>query len=197
MAVPVSFLPPSTLIARVEALATNSPIPAAAGVYGWWFRTVPPPIEASGCSQFDGLTLLYVGIAPKAPASNGRPPSSQTLRSRVRYHFRGNAEGSTLRKTLGVLLGSGLGIELRRVGSGKRMTFGQSGEQSLSDWLACNALVSWVEHQRPWELERDLFAALDLPLNLSDNSHSGFHGTLKALRAAAVARARELPVLGS
>ena len=40
--------------------------------------------------------------------------------NRIRYHFRGNAEGSTLRLTLGCLLIKPLGIELRRVGSGKR-----------------------------------------------------------------------------
>ena len=54
---------------------------------------------------------------------NGRSPSRQTLQDRVRYHYGGNAEGSTLRKTLGILLADELGIELRRVGSGKRMTF--------------------------------------------------------------------------
>ncbi|WP_394816236.1 GIY-YIG nuclease family protein [Streptomyces mooreae] len=42
--------------------------------------------------------------------------STQNLRKRVRYHYRGNAAGSTLRLTLGCLLG----LELRRVGSGKR-----------------------------------------------------------------------------
>jgi hypothetical protein len=45
----------------------------------------------------------------------------------VRYHYRGNTAGSTLRLTLGCLLG----LELRRVGSGKRMTFGKAGEATL------------------------------------------------------------------
>ncbi|MET9440781.1 GIY-YIG nuclease family protein [Streptomyces sp. NPDC006610] len=53
--------------------------------------------------------------------------STQNLRKRVRYHYRGNAAGSTLRLTLGCLLG----LELRRVGSGKRMTFGKAGEAIL------------------------------------------------------------------
>ncbi|WP_374939609.1 GIY-YIG nuclease family protein [Streptomyces sp. UH6] len=51
------------------------------------------------------------------------PTSTQNLRKRVRYHCRGNAAGSTLRLTLGCLPG----LELRRVGSGKRMTFGKAG----------------------------------------------------------------------
>jgi hypothetical protein len=58
-------------------------------------------------------------------------PSKQNLRSRIKNHYRGNAESSTLRLTLGFLLSEKLGIELRRVGSGKRMTFSQ-GEKVLS-----------------------------------------------------------------
>ncbi|WP_323183900.1 MULTISPECIES: GIY-YIG nuclease family protein [unclassified Streptomyces] len=54
--------------------------------------------------------------------------SAQNLRKRVRYHYRGNAAGSTLRLTLGCLLG----LELRRVGSGKRMTSGKAGEAAMS-----------------------------------------------------------------
>jgi hypothetical protein len=45
--------------------------------------------------------------------------SRQSLRTRIRYHFRGNAAGSTLRLSLGCLLG----LALRRVGSGARMTY--------------------------------------------------------------------------
>jgi hypothetical protein len=41
----------------------------------------------------------------------------------IKDHYTGNAEGSTLRKTLGCLLADELGIQLRRVGSGKGMTF--------------------------------------------------------------------------
>ena len=110
-------------------------MPAAAGVYAWFFRALPhPDIDTSSCVVVDGLPLLYVGIAPKAPPAAPRPPSRQTLRTRVRYHYRGNAYGSTLRLTLGCLLADQLGIELRRVGSGTRLTFGD-GEQALSEWM--------------------------------------------------------------
>lgn len=80
-----------------------------------------------------------MGISPKRPPTNGRPPSRENLQSRIRYHFRGNAEGSTLRLTLGCLLG----LELRRVGSGKRLTFA-AGEARLTQWLADNARVCWT-----------------------------------------------------
>ena len=121
---------------------------------------------------------------------NGRSPSRQTLQDRVRYHYGGNAEGSTLRKTLGILLADELGIELRRVGSGKRMTF-VDGEQKLSAWMAENAFVSWVVDPEPWLVEHHLIRSLDVPLNLEGNAHNRFHRDLTDRRANAVARARE------
>jgi hypothetical protein len=116
--------------------------------------------------------------------------SAQSLRTRVRYHFRGNAYGSTLRLTLGCLLG----LELRRVGSGQRMTFCKQGEAHLSQWMAAHARVCWVEDPEPWAAERELITQLDLPLNLDQNQHNSFHPFLKELRAQARRGARELPV---
>ncbi|GAB3987304.1 hypothetical protein GCM10029978_105550 [Actinoallomurus acanthiterrae] len=138
--------------------------------------------------------LLYVGISPKAPPTNGRTPSRQTIRTRVRYHYRGNAEGSTLRLTLGCLLADELRVRLRRVGSGKRMTFGHEGEAQLTDWMARNAKVVWTVTETPWKLEDKLIRSLVLPLNLDQNRHSPFHQRLSALRAEQRALARSSPV---
>ncbi|WP_376766154.1 GIY-YIG nuclease family protein [Arthrobacter mobilis] len=55
--------------------------------------------------------MLYIGIAWKEPPRNGTRPSTQTLWHRIRYHYRGNAEGSTLRLTLGCHLAGHLGSE--------------------------------------------------------------------------------------
>ncbi len=41
--------------------------------------------------------------------------------------------------------------------------------------MAENALVSWIVRQRPWELEDDLIAVLDVPLNLMGNKE-GYSG---------------------
>jgi hypothetical protein len=80
----------------------------------------PPPNHADKLRV--GRILRRAGW-PSAPPKNGKAPSSQSLQTRVRYHYSGNAEGSTLRLTHGCLLAKELGIELRRVGSGERMTF--------------------------------------------------------------------------
>jgi hypothetical protein len=163
-------------------------------VYGWCFKQPPYPIDTSRCATHDGLPLLYVGIAPKAPPGNGRPPSRQTLRSRIRYHYRGNAAGSTLRLTLGCLLGERLGLQLRRVGSGNRLTFAD-GEQRLSEWMANNALVTWVQTDQPWLVEGQLIALLRMPLNLDENRQHPFHQELARIRAEARALARALPIV--
>ena len=188
------FVDPTRVYAREDVLARPSPVPAQAGVYGCWFRQLPPLVVAEDCRQHQGLRLLYAGISPNRPPQNGRAASKQNLRERIRYHYTGNAEGSTLRKTLGCLLDEELRIQLRRVGSGKRLTFVE-GEQALSAWMAESAYVSWVVHERPWELESELIAALDLPLNLQMNSHNQFRSVLTAARARCVAEAKALPVV--
>lgn len=180
---------------RDEVFAKPSPVPKSPGVYGWWFAQIPGPIDVAGCQRHNGLTLLYTGISPSRPPTNGKPPSRQNIYQRIRYHYNGNAELSTLRKTLGILLSSDLGIELRRVGSGNRRTFGPSGEPALSFWMAENAFVSWIEQDDPWLLEDELISNLDVPLNLRGNAHNRFYLELKRLRAAAEQRARDHPAV--
>lgn len=188
------LLRPSQLFTRDEVLTRPSPVPAAAGVYAWYFDKVPARVPVDGCQTVDGHSLLYVGISPKGPGSNGLIPSRQTLRTRVRYHYRGNAYGSTLRLTLGSLLAAELGIQLRLVGSGTRLTF-SAGEGALSDWMSRHARVCWMETASPWLLEHDLIDNVVLPLNLDQNNHSSFRKELSAIRGEQRTRARGLPVL--
>ena len=84
-------------------------------MYAWYFTSTPPEVPTSYCHRWDGGTLLYVGISPKVPRRDGGRLSRQNLRRRIRYHYRGNAAGSTLWMTLGCLLAAELGIELRLV----------------------------------------------------------------------------------
>ncbi|MCW2515028.1 MAG: hypothetical protein JWR11_4070 [Mycobacterium sp.] len=180
---------------REQVFAQPSPVPHAPGAYGWWFRALPPGVDAAGCEVRDGLTLLHVGISPTPPPANGKRPVSQDLHKRIRYHFggaRGNADGSSLRKTLGVLLSAELGIELRRVGSGKQITLA-GGEATLNQWLGDNAQVSWVVRPEPWVFEDELTSQLVLPLNLQDGNP--FAQELKRLRRDAIHKANKLRVL--
>ena len=81
-------------------------MPASPGVYAWYFDKIPDGLPVDGCKTVGDFTLLYVGISPKKPSQAGKV-SKQSLRTRIRYHYRGNAAGSTLRLTLGSLLAAG------------------------------------------------------------------------------------------
>ncbi|WP_420865731.1 GIY-YIG nuclease family protein [Actinomadura welshii] len=83
-----------------ETRTRSDLIPTASGVYRWRFTVVLS-------SELPTAQLLYIGISPR------RMPRrrSQHLRMRIRCHYRGNACGSTLRFSLGCLLG----LELRQI----------------------------------------------------------------------------------
>jgi hypothetical protein len=79
------------------------------------------------------------------------------------------------------------------VGSGKRRTFAD-GEERPSDWMAQNAVVTWLPTPEPWLLEEQLIATVSLPLNLDQNRQHAFQARLSALRREAKARANASPV---
>lgn len=166
------------------------PVPALSGVYFWWFKEMPSGVPLYGCVTMDGFTLLYVGISPD---KKGKPGSRANLKTRIKTHYSGNAEGSTLRRTLGVLLDSESNFPLRRVGTGKRITLTHSGEQWLDEWMAKNARIHWVLHNEPWLLEKDLISSISLPLNIQGNSHA-FRPLLSAMRSKAMADARVIAI---
>ena len=180
------------LFSRSEVLSAPSPVPAEPGLYAWFFRNVPDDVlHQGGCLLVNGLTLLYLGISPDKA---GKPSSGQSLRKRIRQHYAGNAEGSTLRRTLGVVLEHESGLPLRRVGSGKRITLTHGGEQWLDRWMDENAFVAWIEHPEPWAVEHQLLRELSCPFNIDGNSHHPFSSRLSARRRTALRRAREMPI---
>ena len=175
---------PSGLWSRTHVLSHPCPVPPVSGVYGWYFRQLPYEFGVSGCLGYQGLTLLYVGISPKRPVSDDLR-SRETLRRRIRTHYRGNADNSTLRLTLGVLLG----LPLHATSSG-RLTFGE-GEARLSAWMTENAFVIWAPTEEPWLVENELMQKLDLPLNIKGNASHPFAAELAGMRREARRRARE------
>nr|DAL48983.1 MAG TPA_asm: GIY-YIG nuclease superfamily protein [Caudoviricetes sp.] len=171
-------------------MSKPTPVPAVNGVYFWWFKEIPPGVPAEGCITYEGYTLLYVGISPD---QRGKPNSRSNLRKRIKTHYSGNAAGSTLRRTLGVLLSGISCFPLRRVGSGSRMTFTHPGEQWLDTWMEKNAKVHWIPVEAPWELEDMLIASIPLPLNIQGNAHD-FKITLSGMRSQAAAEARLMEI---
>ena len=190
------LLLPSRLYTALDVECRPCPVPPRPGTYAWYFDEQPPGVDTTLCHRVDDRYLLYVGISPKAPSLNGRPPSRSTLRQRIRTHYFGNAEGSTLRRTLGCLLSSKLGIALRRVGSGTRYTFTNPGEQVLDQWMRQHAFVCWIETNAPWEVEAHLLTSgLRLPLNVDGNPCEEAVAALRAARFKARQLADQLDII--
>ena len=183
-----SLTKPFILYSRTAVLSKPCPVPSTSGLYAWYFKEIPDGVPTDDCQMKGDLTLLYIGISPKSEQSK------ENLRKRITYHFKGNAEGSTLRLTLGVLLERKSSCPLRRVGSGKRMTFTHAGEQWLDQWLEENAFVCWMEHPAPWEVEKELLQSISCPLNIQDNQYHPFSSKLSGLRKDARHIARGLPI---
>ena len=91
--------PPASLFSRSEVLQRPSPVPAANGLYAWYFREVPSIIPTEGCLKIGDCLLLYLGIAPDKA---NKPNSRASLLSRVRQHYRGNEELDAPYDTWGV-----------------------------------------------------------------------------------------------
>jgi hypothetical protein len=70
------LLAPGRFWRHSEVLGRPSPIPSAPGVYAWYFLEIPPGVPTAGCVQQDGKVLLYVGISPSAPPTNGKRPAA-------------------------------------------------------------------------------------------------------------------------
>ena len=188
----LALLKPERLYAADEARSA----PRRPGIYGWYFDTIPAGIDASSCHSQSGWYLLYCGISPNRPPTNGRSPSKAHIRQRIGTHLGGNASGSTLRLTLGCLLEGEIGTALRRVGSSGRFTFTNPGEQVLDRWLQSHARVCWAEHPSPWEPEHEMLqSGIPLPLNIDGNPCGAFKSTLSAVRAAARRRAEAQPLI--
>ncbi|CAM6503871.1 GIY-YIG nuclease family protein [Citrobacter portucalensis] len=181
---------PDKTYSRTEVMSRPTPVPAVNGVYFWWFKEIPPGVPTKGCITAEGYTLLYVGISPD---KRGKPNSRSNLRKRLKTHYSGNAAGSTLRRTLGVLLSHVSNFPLRRVGSGSRMTFTHPGEQWLDLWMEQNARVHWIPAEAPWEIEDKLIESIPLPLNIQGNTHE-FKLTLSGIRSQAAAEARLMEI---
>jgi len=155
-------------------------LPPQPGIYGWYFRPIPPKVPYEDCTRVNGWTLLYVGIATK------------DIRQRILdEHFHGNAYGSTLRLSLGCLLSDILPIRLQRIGrSRKRLTFGQTGEVKLSEWMAEHARVAWraddelFQHKKFLKMLERLIVQerYSLPLNIEHNKKHPFYAQLKKIR---------------
>lgn len=180
----IPLLQPSTIVPAAQLINQFATALAEPGVYGWWFKTIPPQVPSAGCLRVDEWTLLHVGIAP----SGHNPTTTRNLAKRLQDHVSGLSNRSTLRKSLGCLLKEQLNLQLIPNATSKYLTFG-AGEERLSRWIKAHTGVSWIIDPQPWLIKPKLLQQYALPLNIKGNNHP-FVTTLKQIRAQATLEAR-------
>jgi len=155
------------------------PPPNESGIYGWYFKEIPPYLPYKECAYARaGLMsrkwrLLYIG-------------KGKSLKKRILgFHFNGDADVSTLRLSLGCLLIKRYELCLYKKDSkteGKYdYTFGDKGEEKISDWMKKNARVTWVASPNYGTLEENAVHTYVLPLNIKENPN--LFVPLKTLRS--------------
>jgi hypothetical protein len=157
------FMLPEKIMSLYELY--QSDLRSVSGVYGWYFRKIPPHIPTKECEYKRRCgrkwKLLYIG-------------SGGNLRSRIlNMHFNGVADSSSLRLSLGCLLTRKLDIFLWKIPTNEegkyRFTFDDEGEQRLSKWMADYARVAWIECANYIEVEEQAIDEYTLPLNTENN----------------------------
>jgi hypothetical protein len=145
--------------------------PVAPGLYAWWTgRGAIPSVPASP-HPVEALDLLYVGIAPKTPASSAQ------LRSRLcRQHIGGNVASSTFRFGLASLLWETEGWTPRRSPSGKYRLVRED-NQAPSAWQRHHLRVRWALFEEPWRAEAKVVRAMKPPMNREHNECHPFYET--------------------
>jgi hypothetical protein len=153
---------PNNLYSRSEIFDDECPVPREPGIYAWYFTDTLPLVPTHDCVSYNNKSLLYLGISPRRPPRKGKK-SSQNLRKRIKYHYNGNAYGSTLRKTLGCLHKHQSGIWYITRGKDRGLAFTKTSEDKLSKWMEENASVTWETHDQPWSIEKEALKTLSLP----------------------------------
>jgi len=113
-------------------------------------------------AKFRGMDILYTGVA--GPSSG--------LRRRITWaHFGNNTGCSTLRLSIGVLLGfTPIPRDAKNPGNG-HVRFCPAEEARLTVWMNDNLLVYYFPNDGYEDMENELIAALNPPLNLSKNAN--------------------------
>jgi hypothetical protein len=166
---------PST-VADAHRDPADGGLPRAPGLYAWWVAPGAIAGVEGPAHPTEDLELLYVGIAPKGPASTA------TLRSRIRgQHLGGNIGSSTFRQSLAALLFERHGWTTRSSGSHTQLSAEHN--RALSEWQRDHLRLAWVERDRPWTVENQVIELMQSPLNLAGNTSHALSARLRAQRA--------------
>lgn len=172
------FKNPKSKFYKLEKVFLKSavePVPKEPGIYAFYFSEEITKMTY-GCElEYGDYTLLYLGIAPT------KYSSSSNIRKRIRQHYTGNIQGSTLRKTLACLINEEKPLQFRDPQE-KRPKLKDNSRKELNRWITEYSRITWYPVEKPWSYESRLILELKPPLNLECNGGHPFYETLQSLR---------------
>lgn len=148
--------------------SSPTPLPDKSGNYLFCLKEnskLPEISIAPTMSEFEGLQVVYTGI-------------SKSLQKRdSQQHFRGNAQGSTVRWSFCALMGFKkeyyYSTRKNKDSTKKKQEKWRYEEEKkyLSDWMKDNLIMYFREANNPIEIEGKLINHFNPPLNLKDNTN--------------------------
>lgn len=161
----------------MHRFSCNEP-PNSPGIYIVCVRNkneLPDEMKQLTYTEYNNLPIIYVGI------------SKRSLKKRdYRQHLSGNARGSTLRKSLGTLMGLERKYSKKEEGTSK-YKFTPECEARLSDWMSINIVFYHLVVENPGPQEQELIECYNPPLNISGNKNTvnaKFRQELRKMRSA-------------
>ena len=144
------------------------------GVYAWW--DLEGALAAHYPDDFPAVRPkrpLYIGLAER-----------QSLASRgLKMHLK-RTRVSGLRRSLSALLRDELdlaaGVQPAR---GGMFGLAKDLEPRLTEWMLAHLLVTWVAHDAPGEVEREIISDELPPLNYDHATHGPYAARMRVLRA--------------
>jgi hypothetical protein len=151
------------------------------GLYSWW-------VDVTGAHELErGLGMavspgrIYAGLTGATKWPSGEV-GKMSLRERIgRNHLAGTIRGSTFRRTLAAILREPIGLRLEAPGRLERES-----ERGLSVWMRQRldvAVHPFPDRDALANLEDEVLAALDPPLNLEGVPPTALRVRLRGLRA--------------
>lgn len=146
------------------------------GLYSWWVSKEGAADLTVGLGHRVSAGLIYAGLAGATRWPSGKK-STNTLWARIAtMHLGSKHEFSTFRRTVGAILASAKGRD-------------EIDEIALTEWMHLHLRVQVIPYDDAdslGQIEEEVLAALDPPLNLKGMRDSDLRKRLKDLRRAVV-----------
>ena len=160
-------------------ISGNSVAGDSPGLYSWWADSTANDLFANVVGSVPADRCVYVGQTGATQPSG--KSSRATLKNRILgNHLRGNVGSSTFRKTISAILFEPMNLRLEKPGQ-----LASDSNKVVSAWIKDHlrvAIVPYTDRDSLLDVEKQVLASLDPPLNLDGVPTNDLRRRLKDLR---------------